>query len=130
MPMPRLAANLSVMFQEAPFLDRFAAGEKCGFTGVENLFPYDQPAEEIAQHPERRRLTGALQPASRRLGQERAGYGRRAWTRRRIHRGAGAIAPLCALNEVGYGDWIGCEYRPAVETRVRLNWAQGWVCRA
>jgi|GEM_PF-4226538 len=58
--MPRLAANLSMMFQEAPFLDRFAAAQECGFTGVECLFPYDHPAEEIAEHLERHRLTQAL----------------------------------------------------------------------
>ena len=39
--MPRLAANLSMMFNEVPFLDRFAAARKAGFDGVEFLFPYD-----------------------------------------------------------------------------------------
>lgn len=38
--MPRFAANLSMMFQEIPFLERFAAARKAGFTGVEFLFPY------------------------------------------------------------------------------------------
>jgi len=37
--MPKLAANLSMMFEETPFLDRFAAAGTCGFTGVEFLFP-------------------------------------------------------------------------------------------
>lgn len=46
--MPRFAANLSFMYQELPFLDRFAAAAADGFTGVEYLFPYDHPAEEIA----------------------------------------------------------------------------------
>jgi 2-dehydrotetronate isomerase len=58
--MPKLAANLSMMFQEAPFLDRFAAAEECGFAGVEFLFPYDFPAVEIAERLEKRRLTQAL----------------------------------------------------------------------
>lgn len=58
--MPKLAANLSMMFQEAPFLDRFAAAAECGFTGVEFLFPYDFPADEIAARLERRGLTQAL----------------------------------------------------------------------
>jgi hydroxypyruvate isomerase len=58
--MPRLAANLSMMFQEVPFLERFAAAAECGFTGVEFLFPYDFPAEEIAARLERHRLTQAL----------------------------------------------------------------------
>lgn len=51
--MPRLAANLSMMFNELPFLDRFAAARKAGFDGVEFLFPYDFPALKI-----RERLTG------------------------------------------------------------------------
>lgn len=45
--MPRLAANLSMMFNEVPFLDRFAAAAKAGFTGVEYLFPYDFAAADI-----------------------------------------------------------------------------------
>lgn len=46
--MPRLAANLTMMFNEIPFLDRFAAARAAGFSAVEFLFPYDHPAEEIA----------------------------------------------------------------------------------
>jgi hydroxypyruvate isomerase len=45
--MPRLAANLSMMFNEVPFLDRFAAARKAGFEGVEFLFPYEFPAAEL-----------------------------------------------------------------------------------
>ena len=52
--MPRLAANLSMMFNEVPFLDRFDAAARAGFQAVEYLFPYDFPATEI-----RRRLDGA-----------------------------------------------------------------------
>lgn len=37
--MPRFAANLSMMYQEHAFLDRFAAAAKDGFEGVEFLFP-------------------------------------------------------------------------------------------
>jgi 2-dehydrotetronate isomerase len=58
--MPKLAANLSMMFQEAPFLDRFAAAAECGFTGVEFLFPYDFPAEDIGARLEKHGLTQAL----------------------------------------------------------------------
>lgn len=46
--MPRFAANLSMMFNEAPFLDRFALAADAGFKAVEFLFPYDFPAAEIA----------------------------------------------------------------------------------
>ncbi|MGE4253148.1 MAG: 2-oxo-tetronate isomerase [Parvibaculaceae bacterium] len=45
--MPRLAANLSMMFGEIPFLQRFAAARKAGFLGVEFLFPYDFDTAEI-----------------------------------------------------------------------------------
>jgi hydroxypyruvate isomerase len=39
--MPRFAANLTMLFAEMPFLDRFAAAKAAGFSGVEYLFPYD-----------------------------------------------------------------------------------------
>jgi hydroxypyruvate isomerase len=45
--MPRLAANLSMMFNEVPFLDRFDAAAKAGFKAVEFLFPYDYPAATL-----------------------------------------------------------------------------------
>jgi hydroxypyruvate isomerase len=45
--MPRFAANLSMMFQEIPFLERFAAARKAGFTAVEFLFPYTFDKAEI-----------------------------------------------------------------------------------
>ncbi|WP_158821684.1 2-oxo-tetronate isomerase [Granulicella sp. S156] len=46
--MPKFAANLSMMFNEVPFLERFAAAANAGFTGVEYLFPYEFPTELIA----------------------------------------------------------------------------------
>ena len=48
--MPRFAANLSMMYGEHAFLDRFAAARADGFDAVEYLFPYDFPAAEIASH--------------------------------------------------------------------------------
>lgn len=45
--MPRFCANLSMLFTEVDFLDRFAAAAEAGFTGVEYLFPYDYPATEL-----------------------------------------------------------------------------------
>jgi hydroxypyruvate isomerase len=45
--MPRFAANLSMLFTEHPFLDRFAAAAAAGFTHVELQFPYDFPAAEV-----------------------------------------------------------------------------------
>ena len=50
--MPRFAANLSMMFTELPFLDRFAAAGHVGFAGVEYLFPYDCPPQAIAERLE------------------------------------------------------------------------------
>ena len=48
--MPRFAANLSMMYTEHPFTDRFAAAAADGFRGVEYLFPYAVPRTELAQH--------------------------------------------------------------------------------
>jgi hydroxypyruvate isomerase len=47
--MPRFAANLSMMFTEVPFPQRFEAAGRAGFTAVEFLFPYDFPAQDIAR---------------------------------------------------------------------------------
>lgn len=45
--MPRFAANLTMMFTEMPFLDRFEAAAQAGFRAVEFLFPYAFPAAAI-----------------------------------------------------------------------------------
>ncbi|HEY2978197.1 MAG TPA: TIM barrel protein, partial [Burkholderiaceae bacterium] len=45
--MPKFAANLTMLFTEHPFLDRFEAAAKAGFSAVEFLFPYAFPATEI-----------------------------------------------------------------------------------
>ena len=58
--MPRFAANLSMMFNEVPFLDRFAAATKAGFQAVEYLFPYEYPAAEIRRRLDDNGLTQAL----------------------------------------------------------------------
>ena len=46
--MPRFAANLTMMFNEVPFPQRFAAAAQAGFQGVEFLFPYDHAPQEVA----------------------------------------------------------------------------------
>ena len=46
--MPRFAANLTMMYQEHAFLDRFRAAARDGFAAVEFLFPYEFDANEIA----------------------------------------------------------------------------------
>lgn len=45
--MPKFAANLSMMFNEVPFLDRFHAASAAGFKAVEFLFPYEFSPEEV-----------------------------------------------------------------------------------
>lgn len=58
--MPRFAANLSLMFTEVPFLDRFAAAARAGFDAVEFLFPYEHPAQAIRERLVDHGLTQAL----------------------------------------------------------------------
>jgi hydroxypyruvate isomerase len=58
--MPKLAANLTLMFNEHAFLDRFAAAAEAGFKGVEFLFPYAFPAEQIAERLQASGLQQAL----------------------------------------------------------------------
>ena len=54
--MPQLAANLSMMFTEVPFLDRFERARACGFEAVEFLFPYDHEPQEIKDRLDGNRL--------------------------------------------------------------------------
>ena len=58
--MPKLAANLTMLYNEIDFLDRFDAAAKSGFAGVEYLFPYAYPKEQIAERLERHRLVQVL----------------------------------------------------------------------
>ena len=58
--MVNLAANISLMFNELPFLDRFDAAADAGFRAVEFMFPYAFPADLIAQRIENTGLEVAL----------------------------------------------------------------------
>ena len=58
--MPRFAANLTMLFTEVPFLDRFEAAAKAGFTAVEFLFPYGFEAADIKQRLDANGLTLVL----------------------------------------------------------------------
>ncbi|MGJ4972351.1 MULTISPECIES: hydroxypyruvate isomerase [unclassified Bradyrhizobium] len=58
--MPRFAANLTMLFNELPFLDRFAAAKAAGFGGVEYLFPYDFDKAELREQLARHGLTQVL----------------------------------------------------------------------
>ncbi|TWG83348.1 hydroxypyruvate isomerase [Cupriavidus gilardii J11] len=58
--MPRFAANLSMLYNEHGFLDRFAAAASDGFRAVEYLFPYEFPAADLKARLERHGLQQAL----------------------------------------------------------------------
>ena len=58
--MPVFAANLTMMFNEWPFLDRFDAAADAGFAAVEYLFPYEVAPEAIAERLVRNKLQQAL----------------------------------------------------------------------
>ena len=58
--MPRFAANVSFLFTEVPFLERFAEAAHAGFRAVECSFPYDVSAAEIAEELKANRLEMAL----------------------------------------------------------------------
>ncbi|WP_323118802.1 2-oxo-tetronate isomerase [Burkholderia alba] len=47
--MPKFAANLTMLFNEVPFLDRFKAAADAGFDAVEFLFPYPYAKEALAE---------------------------------------------------------------------------------
>ena len=54
--MPRFAANLSMLFTEVPFLDRFERAARAGFEAVEFLFPYAHTPEELRAQIDAHRL--------------------------------------------------------------------------
>jgi hydroxypyruvate isomerase len=57
---PKFAANLTMLFGELPFLDRFAAAKAAGFNGVEYLFPYDFDKAELREQLDEHGLTQVL----------------------------------------------------------------------
>jgi len=58
--MPKFAANLDWLFTEVSFIERFAAASSAGFEGVEFLFPYPYPAEQLAELLDRHQLENVL----------------------------------------------------------------------
>lgn len=58
--MPKFAANLSFLFTELPFIERFAAAAAAGFRGVEYLFPYEADKQDIAHALREHRLENVL----------------------------------------------------------------------
>ena len=88
--MPNFAANLTMLYNEVDFLDRFAAAARDGFAGVEFLFPYAYPKDELAARLKEHKLDpGAAQPARRRLGRRRARHRLPSGSRRGVPRGRG-----------------------------------------
>jgi hydroxypyruvate isomerase len=71
--MPRFCANLTMLYNEHGFLDRFAAARADGFRGVEYMFPYDFPKDVLAEALERHGLVQVLHnlPAGDWAGGER-----------------------------------------------------------
>jgi hydroxypyruvate isomerase len=58
--MPKFSANLTMLFSEHEFLDRFDAAARAGFTGVEYLFPYPYEKEKLVERLEKNRLIQVL----------------------------------------------------------------------
>jgi hydroxypyruvate isomerase len=58
--MPKFNANLTMLFNEVDFPDRFKAAKDAGFKGVEYLFPYPYPKEDLAERLEVNGLTQVL----------------------------------------------------------------------
>ena len=58
--MPKFAANLTMLFTEAPFMERFALARAAGFTHVEYLFPYPFKAEDLKAELDKCELTQIL----------------------------------------------------------------------
>ena len=58
--MVKFAANLTMLFTEVTFIERFAEAHKAGFKAVEFLFPYEFDAQELALHLEQNKLEQAL----------------------------------------------------------------------
>jgi len=71
--MPRFCANLTMLWNEHAFMDRFAAAAKAGFRGVEYLFPYDFDRKQLAEALKRNGLEQVLHnlPAGDWAGGER-----------------------------------------------------------
>jgi hydroxypyruvate isomerase len=58
--MPAFAANLTMLFTELPFPERFVQAKQAGFSLVEYLFPYEYPAAELKQRLDDNGLTQVL----------------------------------------------------------------------
>ena len=58
--MPKFSVNLTMLFGEVPFEERFDAGKQAGFRYVEYMFPYDYKAEDLADRLKKNDLQQVL----------------------------------------------------------------------
>jgi hydroxypyruvate isomerase len=119
--MPRFAANLSMLYNELPFLDRFAAAADDGFKYVEFLFPYAWPAEELAALLKRHDLKQVLFNAPPGGGDQPAAI-EAAWA-------AGTRGTACMPGreaEFKAGVLLGLRYAATLQCP-RLHLMAGWV---
>ena len=58
--MPKFTANLTMLFTEVPFMERFASARDAGFSAIEYLFPYEFEVAELKAQLEQNRLTQVL----------------------------------------------------------------------
>lgn len=157
--MLKFAANLTMMFAEAPFLERFAAARKAGFQGVEFLFPYDFPAADVGRRVRGQGLTQALfnmPPGDWSAGERgiaalpgredefKAGLDTaltyaEATGCKTVHVMAGVVPDGGGINcpfifnhieASAYDGWIGCGYAPAGAAIDGLGWLDNLRRRA
>lgn len=98
--MPRFCANLTMLWNELDFVDRFAAAAKAGFTGVEYLLLI--PHMQLADNP----------------GRHEPGTGEINYPFLFGH-----------IDRIGYQGWIGCEYQPLAATDAGLGWVGPYLQR-
>lgn len=58
--MPKFAANLTLLYNEHDFMERFSAAAQAGFSGVEYLFPYDFDKNRLAEQLQKHKLSQVL----------------------------------------------------------------------
>jgi hydroxypyruvate isomerase len=109
--MPKFNANLTMLFNELDFLDRFEAASHAGFRGVEYLFPYAYPKEQLAEQLAHNGLTQVLHnlPAGDWAGEINYPF------------------LFKSIDKLGYRGWIGCEYKPAKRTTEGLAWVEPYL---
>jgi hydroxypyruvate isomerase len=127
--MPKFAANLTFLFTELAFLDRFKAARDAGFHAVEFMFPYDYKKEELLKRLHDNELELILHnlPAAHTIESNlgRISHIQVADNPGRHEPGTGEINYSFLfgfIDRIGYTNWIGCEYKPSKDTLSSLSW--------